>query len=317
MEVLDLPVGRSGRGQRAAARRSAAGDDGRAHRGPSRPHASRSPARRVSTIRRDRGRHPPPARPTSCSFPARVRTGGACSTRADTGSSPDRSTSTLPEDRHLHLRGARLRRRARGLTFDVRPVLEAPHASRPQRARSSMRTAGSVERRGRRQPRDRAAGRDHRHPRGGGRPALVDREGGAPTQGAATQLRYVLFNGATDRRVRPAAGAGDLRPPARRAAQPRWPPYDPFRPILPESFNTVGGDLPILFDSGGNRLPQPDVRRAPQIAAADGGNTTFFVADSAAETTTACRTSSGRAPPRPTPPASPRSCCRRAAGRAS
>ena len=34
------------------------------------------------------------------------------------------------------------------------------------------------------------------------------------------------------------------------------------------------------FDSAGNRLPQPDIRRAPQVAATDGGNTTFFTPDS-------------------------------------
>ncbi len=56
---------------------------------------------------------------------------------------------------------------------------------------------------------------------------------------------------------------------------------DPFRPLLPEDYTSVGGDLPIYFDSAGNRLPKPDIRRAPQVAATDGGNTTFFSTDSA------------------------------------
>jgi hypothetical protein len=57
--------------------------------------------------------------------------------------------------------------------------------------------------------------------------------------------------------------------------------YDPFRPTLPEDFTSVGGELPILFDSQGNRFPQPDIRRKPDMAATDGGNTTFFVSDAA------------------------------------
>ncbi len=57
--------------------------------------------------------------------------------------------------------------------------------------------------------------------------------------------------------------------------------YDPFRPYLPEFFTSPGGHLPILFDSAGNRLARPEVRRVPQLASADGGNTTFFTADTA------------------------------------
>ena len=55
---------------------------------------------------------------------------------------------------------------------------------------------------------------------------------------------------------------------------------DPFRPLLPEDYTSVGGDLPIYFDSAGNRLPKPDIRHVPQVAATDGGNTTFFTVDS-------------------------------------
>jgi hypothetical protein len=55
--------------------------------------------------------------------------------------------------------------------------------------------------------------------------------------------------------------------------------YDPFRPYLPEFFTSAGGDLPVYFDSSGNRYSRPQIRRVPQIASADGGNTTFFVND--------------------------------------
>lgn len=57
--------------------------------------------------------------------------------------------------------------------------------------------------------------------------------------------------------------------------------YDPFRPFLPEFFTSPGGDLPIYFDSAGNRLRRPEIRRVPQVASADGGNNTFFGADNA------------------------------------
>ncbi|NEP62331.1 MAG: S8 family serine peptidase [Symploca sp. SIO2G7] len=45
-----------------------------------------------------------------------------------------------------------------------------------------------------------------------------------------------------------------------------------------ESFSAIGG-TPILFDSQGNRLAVPDIRKKPDIVATDGGNTTFFGQD--------------------------------------
>ncbi|MEA5464335.1 S8 family serine peptidase [Leptothoe sp. PORK10 BA2] len=50
-----------------------------------------------------------------------------------------------------------------------------------------------------------------------------------------------------------------------------------------EDFSTVGG-TPILFDSEGNRLAEPNVRQKPDIVAPDGGNTTFFGRDIALDT---------------------------------
>ena len=61
---------------------------------------------------------------------------------------------------------------------------------------------------------------------------------------------------------------------------------DPFRPYLPEYFTSPGGDLPILFDSSGDRYRSTQVRRSPLVAATDGGNTTFFVSDSALDADT-------------------------------
>lgn len=97
--------------------------------------------------------------------------------------------------------------------------------------------------------------------------------------GEATQFRYQLYDGLQyTEDAQPLAPSAYGHSIARGATSVAA--YDPFRPLLPETFTSVGGDLPILFDSDGNRLPEPDVRRAPQVAATDGGNTTFFTADS-------------------------------------
>ncbi|HAA28478.1 MAG TPA: peptidase S8 [Cyanobacteria bacterium UBA8553] len=45
-----------------------------------------------------------------------------------------------------------------------------------------------------------------------------------------------------------------------------------------EEFSSVGG-TPILFDTEGNRLPCPEIRRQPRIVGPDRGNTTFFGRD--------------------------------------
>jgi hypothetical protein len=98
-------------------------------------------------------------------------------------------------------------------------------------------------------------------------------------QGSATQLRYAMFDGLqNDEYVQPLAPSIFGHPLARGANAVAA--YDPFRPLLPEDFTSVGGRLPILFDSAGNRLPQPDIRQKPDLASTDGGNTTFFTTDS-------------------------------------
>ncbi len=62
--------------------------------------------------------------------------------------------------------------------------------------------------------------------------------------------------------------------------------YDPWRSFLPEFFTSPGGDLPVYFDSSGNRLRRPQIRRVPPVASADGGNTTFFGIDNARDADT-------------------------------
>ncbi len=57
--------------------------------------------------------------------------------------------------------------------------------------------------------------------------------------------------------------------------------YDPFRSYLPEPYTSPGGDLPIFFDSAGNRFSKPQIRRTPQISSTDRVNNTFFVLDDA------------------------------------
>ncbi len=52
-----------------------------------------------------------------------------------------------------------------------------------------------------------------------------------------------------------------------------------FKPYQPEYFTSVGGKLPIYFDSAGKRYKKVQVRTKPEVAATDGVNTTFFYSD--------------------------------------
>lgn len=61
------------------------------------------------------------------------------------------------------------------------------------------------------------------------------------------------------------------------AAYFNTPAFGVSPPVL-NSFSS-SGTTPILFDTAGNRLSAPDVRRKPNIVAPDGGDTTFFGTD--------------------------------------
>jgi hypothetical protein len=54
--------------------------------------------------------------------------------------------------------------------------------------------------------------------------------------------------------------------------------YSVFRMSIPEYF-TSPGPATVYFDKMGNRLPTPEVRLQPGVAAADAGNTSFFGGD--------------------------------------
>ncbi|NEQ51887.1 MAG: S8 family serine peptidase, partial [Leptolyngbya sp. SIO3F4] len=59
------------------------------------------------------------------------------------------------------------------------------------------------------------------------------------------------------------------------------PAFGDLTPTV-ETFSAVGG-TPILFDTAGNLLAEPENRLKPEIVAPDGGNTTFFGQDIAAD----------------------------------
>ncbi len=58
--------------------------------------------------------------------------------------------------------------------------------------------------------------------------------------------------------------------------------YNVFRMSIPEYY-TSPGPATVYFDSMGNRLPTPEVRQQPGVAAADNANTSFFGGDSAGD----------------------------------
>lgn len=56
-----------------------------------------------------------------------------------------------------------------------------------------------------------------------------------------------------------------------------------YDPTTVASFTARGGNMPILFDSAGNRLSTPEIRRKPEFAGPTGGNTSFFGSDVSAD----------------------------------
>jgi hypothetical protein len=95
---------------------------------------------------------------------------------------------------------------------------------------------------------------------------------------AASQLKYVFFgNGLSN--VGPAEYTNYLTPVtfghSAAAGANSVAAYAAFRPNLPEDF-TSPGPVTIYFDKNNNRLPTPEIRLKPDIAAMDGANTSFF-----------------------------------------
>lgn len=58
--------------------------------------------------------------------------------------------------------------------------------------------------------------------------------------------------------------------------------YSVFKPNVPEYF-TSPGPATIYFDKNSNRLPVPEVRQQPRVAAADAANNSFFANDSTSD----------------------------------
>jgi hypothetical protein len=95
---------------------------------------------------------------------------------------------------------------------------------------------------------------------------------------SADQLRYVFFgNGLSG--IGPAEYNSYVTPVtyghSAAAGANSVAAYEAFKPNIPEDFSSLG-PVVIYFDENSNRLPAPEIRLKPDIAAADGVNTSFF-----------------------------------------
>jgi len=93
-------------------------------------------------------------------------------------------------------------------------------------------------------------------------------------------MKYILFGESTLNEYDTASGTVFGHPNARGAeavgaAFYQDTPEFGVDPALLEPFSSAG-PTPILFDTAGNRLANPEIRLKPEIIAADGTNTTFF-----------------------------------------
>lgn len=107
---------------------------------------------------------------------------------------------------------------------------------------------------------------------------VISRSNTTAPNPAADQLRYVFFgNGASG--IGPAENNSYVAPVtyghSAAAGANSVAAYEAFKPNIPEDFTSLG-PVVIYFDKNNNRLPTPEVRLKPDIAAADGVNTSFF-----------------------------------------
>jgi hypothetical protein len=198
--------------------------------------------------------------------------------QVDTGTSPEVVVQTLPETGRYTFEVSGFKTDLGDFTFKVQPVLGSSHTTTDLNALFFDRNGNYLFAL---QDLNRLSGKPFEiggfHGRGGLQLVIAKAD---TDPGTATQLRYQMYDGLQyDEYVQPLAPSIYGHPLARGATAVAA--YDPFRPLLPEDYTSVGGDLPIYFDSAGNRLPKPDIRHVPQVAATDGGNTTFFTVDSA------------------------------------
>jgi hypothetical protein len=107
---------------------------------------------------------------------------------------------------------------------------------------------------------------------------LISRSNTSAPAVSANQLKYVFFgNGLSG--VGPAEYGDVLMPVtyghSAAAGAQSVAAYPNFKPNIPEDF-TSPGPVTIYFDPNSNRLPTPQTRQKPDLAAADQSNNTFF-----------------------------------------
>ena len=107
---------------------------------------------------------------------------------------------------------------------------------------------------------------------------VVTRSNTTAPNPAADRFRYIFFgNGASG--IGPAEYNSYVTPVtyghSAAAGANSVAAYEAFKPNIPEDFTSLG-PVQIFFDDNYNRLPTPQVRLKPDIAAADGVNTSFF-----------------------------------------
>lgn len=103
----------------------------------------------------------------------------------------------------------------------------------------------------------------------------------ADPEAAADRIRYVWFTSGTPQEYRSVIGPVTYGHNSARGAM-GIAAYPFFAPYIPEPFTSPGPST-IYFDTDNNRLPRPEVRQKPDMAAMDGANNTFFGGDTNAD----------------------------------